>query len=83
MKRTRLQLERKNAGKTQDQVALETGYSSVFIKKLEAGTENPGRDTIFILSRYYGVSPEELFPDIFLGLYDRIPINMNEKNERS
>ncbi|WP_268899182.1 helix-turn-helix domain-containing protein [Brevibacillus laterosporus] len=74
MKRIRMQLERKKAGKTQEQVALETGYSSVFIRKLEYGTENPGRDTIFILSGYYGVSPQELFPDIFLALYDRIPI---------
>ena len=71
MKRLRLVLERKKRKLTQAQAAKGVGISTVYLRKLEAGTENPGRDTMISISVFYDTPAEELFPDLFCAIYDR------------
>lgn len=78
MKRFRLINERNKRGFTQAKVAKGVGISTVYLRKLEAGTENPGRDTMIALSVYYNVPAEELFPDLFCTYYDRNSIIKKE-----
>lgn len=80
MKRFRLVNERNKRELTQAKVAKDVGISTVYLRKLEAGTENPGRDTMIALSVYYNVPAEELFPDLFCAFYDRNSIIKREMN---
>jgi transcriptional regulator with XRE-family HTH domain len=75
MKRETLILNRKNRNKTQQEVAADLGISAIYLRKLEAGTANPGRDIMINVERYYGVSMRDLFPDIFLPDVDTKCIN--------
>jgi transcriptional regulator with XRE-family HTH domain len=71
MKRERLILERKKKKKTQLEVALDLGISQVYVRKLESGTVNPGRNTMIKFENYYGLGSKKLFPDIFFELNDK------------
>jgi len=55
---------RKEKG-TQAKVASDNGISTVYLRMIENGTYTPGRDLMFRLSNYFGISAEELFPDYF------------------
>ena len=65
MKRNTLVACRVTFEKTQAQAAEDLSISEVYLRMLEAGTRNPGRDLTFKISEYYGKSAQELFPDIF------------------
>lgn len=53
--------------RTQTEVATEIGISQKYLSKLELGKRTPSMPIASKLSRYYQISLEELFPDIFLG----------------
>ncbi|MDX5091645.1 helix-turn-helix transcriptional regulator [Lactobacillus crispatus] len=65
-KRIELIVARIRKDKTQIQAAKEIAVSVNYLRKLELGIESPGRDTMFCIARYYGVSERILFPDLFL-----------------
>lgn len=65
MKRERLTEERTKRNKIRRVVAEELGISDVMLKKLETGAANPGRETMFRISEYYGHDVKVLFPDLF------------------
>ncbi|BCJ86506.1 helix-turn-helix domain-containing protein [Effusibacillus dendaii] len=71
MKRERLISERNKKRKTQLQVAQDLDISEVYVRKLESGSVNPGRDTMFKFENYYKVDAKKLFPDIFLRFDDK------------
>lgn len=75
MKRKTLIFHRKIRNKTQKEAAAELGISAIYLRKLESGTANPGRDVMINMERYYGVSMRDLFPDIFLPDIDTKCIN--------
>ncbi|WP_018131375.1 helix-turn-helix domain-containing protein [Effusibacillus pohliae] len=57
--------ERTSRNLTQEQVAMQLGISTIYLRKLEGGQSKPGRETMLKLERFYGVPARELFPDIF------------------
>lgn len=71
MKRQELIEQRNKRNKTQQQVADDLGISAVYVRKLESGSVNPGRDTMFNFESYYSVSVKELFPDLFFSTDDK------------
>ncbi|EHQ92102.1 helix-turn-helix transcriptional regulator [Desulfosporosinus youngiae] len=55
---------RKKKGK-QKEVAKDLGISEVYVRMIENGTFNPGRDLMFKMSRYFDEPIEILFPDLY------------------
>ncbi|MFC4768498.1 helix-turn-helix transcriptional regulator [Effusibacillus consociatus] len=70
MRRERLSKERASRNLTQEQVAMEIGISTIYLRKLEGGQSKPGRETMLKLEHFYGVPARDLFPDIFSGFSD-------------
>lgn len=52
--------------KTQTEVANKLGISQKYLSKLELEKRNPSMVMASKISKYYGQSVEQLFPDIFL-----------------
>lgn len=50
---------------TQNQAAALIGISEVFLRKIEAGTSNPGRETSLKFEAFYQKSERALFPDLY------------------
>lgn len=67
--------ERIKKNLTQKQVADILGISEVFVRKIEKGIRNPGRETMLKFEKLYSVSERELFPDLFFILNDTFCIN--------
>lgn len=65
MKRERLIQERKKRNKTRKDTAKEIMISEVYVRMIENGTANPGRNTMLKFSKYYGLGLKTLFPDLF------------------
>ncbi|NGP45392.1 helix-turn-helix transcriptional regulator [Bacillaceae bacterium SIJ1] len=63
--RQKLAHERYKRGWTQRVVAEKMDISEVYVRKLEKGVANPGRETMVRFEQLYGVSVYELFDDIF------------------
>ncbi len=63
--RERLITERKNRKWSQEVVAKKLGISNVYVRKIEKGIANPGRETMIRFSNLYGQKSEILFPDLF------------------
>ena len=56
----KLKKARKDAGYTQEQVALETGISRTIIAYLETGKREPSLENLGILADFYNVSVDWL-----------------------
>lgn len=56
---------RKEKKLTQKQVAEHIGISEVFVRMIENGSRNPGRETMLKFELLFGKSDRELFPDLF------------------
>ncbi|MGM0853104.1 MAG: helix-turn-helix transcriptional regulator [Bacillota bacterium] len=65
MKRVKLIEIRKQKQLTQKQVAEVLGISEVYVRKIEKGDSNPGRDTMLKFQQFYQYDISELFPDLF------------------
>lgn len=50
---------------SQSQVAHEIGISQQYLSKIESGERNPGFRIACIISNYYNLPINYLFPDIF------------------
>ncbi len=56
---------------TQYQLALALDISTVYVRKLEKGVANPGRETMLKYERFFGVDMRKLFPDLFFTINDK------------
>jgi putative transcriptional regulator len=63
--RQRLVKERQKRKLTQKQVAQIIGISEVYVRKIEKGEKNPGRETMLKFGKLYDLNERELFPDLF------------------
>lgn len=63
--RKRLVNERKKRKLTQKQVAEALEISSVYVRKIEKGERNPGRETMLKFEKLYGIQDRVLFEDLF------------------
>lgn len=75
MKRRKLIELRKQRNLTQRQVAESLGISEVYVRKIEKGDSDPGRETMVKFQQFYQYELTELFPDIFLINFDTKCIN--------
>lgn len=57
--------ERKKREFTRKQVAEILGISEIFVRKIEEGSRNPGRETMLKFEKLYEKPAEELFPELF------------------
>lgn len=60
---------------TQQQLADKLGISTVYVRKLEKGVVNPGRETLVKYEKFFNKDMKQLFPDLFLSNYDKKIIN--------
>ncbi len=51
-------------------MAERLGISEVYVRKIENGARNPGRETMLKFEKLYAVSDRELFPDLFQVIFD-------------
>lgn len=63
--RTRLVEERVKQSFTQKQVAEILEISVVYVRKIEKGQRNPGRETLLKFEKLYKVPAKKLFPELF------------------
>lgn len=80
MIRERLTHERKKRNKSRTETAYELGISEVYVRLLENGTANPGRDMMIRISKYYGLEVDVLFPDLFAAINDKEIIKNDGRN---
>jgi len=73
--RQRLVDERNKRNLTQKQVAEILEISEVYVRKIEKGLRNPGRETMLKFEKLYGVQDRQLFPDLFNVSIDTKRIN--------
>lgn len=71
VRRERLIQEREKRSKTRALVAEKLGISVIYLRMLERGSANPGRDVMFRFAEYYGLSIKTLFPDLFTPKSDK------------
>ena len=57
----RLQIERRNAGLTQEELAASIGRSVDLVSRLERATSSPSMETIALLAEALNTSPASLF----------------------
>ncbi|MBU8787280.1 MULTISPECIES: helix-turn-helix transcriptional regulator [Bacillus] len=72
--RKRLIEERLKRRLTQKQVAERLNTSEIYVRKIERGACNLGRNTMLKFETLYSVSDRELFPDLFQIDFDKIRI---------
>lgn len=71
MERKLLLSLRINSELTQKELAEKLGISTVYVRKLEKGVVNPGRDTMLDYEEFFDVDMRKLFPDLFLRKNDK------------
>lgn len=64
VRRLQFQKHRRRLNVSQRQVSIDLGVSESHIRNIESGRGNPDVKLLFKLSVYFGVPPEELFPDL-------------------
>ncbi|MBA4544481.1 helix-turn-helix transcriptional regulator [Thermoactinomyces daqus] len=75
--RKRLKEERKKRKLTQKELAKRLGISEVWVKKIENGVSDPGRNLMFKFEKFFGLSHRELFPDLFEQIDDTFCIKIS------
>ncbi|MGJ9460324.1 helix-turn-helix transcriptional regulator [Oceanobacillus sp. CF4.6] len=71
MKRELLLQLRNKRRLTQQQLAEELDISTVYVRKLEKGVVNPGRETMLKYERFFEKDMRKLFPDLFFSINDK------------
>lgn len=56
---------------TQQELAETLDISTVYVRKLEKGVANPGRETMLKYESFFQVDMRKLFPDLFFEIYDK------------
>ncbi|GAE29792.1 helix-turn-helix domain-containing protein [Halalkalibacter hemicellulosilyticus] len=65
MKRIDLINERSKRQLSREEVGKALGISTIYVRKIENGERNPGRETMVKFAEFYEVSERRLFPDLF------------------
>lgn len=78
--RERLVQERLKKNWTQKQVAIKLKLSEVYVRKIEKGDRNPGRETMLKFEQLFSVSDRILFPDLFFIRDDTKCIKNDKQN---
>lgn len=71
MERKTLLQQRMEHDLTQQQLAKKLGISTVYVRKLEKGVVNPGRETLVRYESFFNKDMKTLFPDLFFGTNDK------------
>lgn len=71
MERKLLRQLREKQKLTQQKLGEELGISTIYVRKLEKGVANPGRETMIKYENYFRKSMKELFPDLFFNNNDK------------
>lgn len=71
MERVKLLQLRKKHNLTQQELAEKLDISTVYVRKLEKGVVNPGRETLVKYEGFFKVDMKELFPDLFFNSNDK------------
>lgn len=64
---------------TQQSLAEKLDISTVFVRKIENGDANPGRETMLKYESFFNKDMRELFPDLFFNVDDKKLINSEKK----
>lgn len=56
---------------TQQQLGEELRISTVYVRTLEKGVVNPGRETMLKYERFFDKDMRKLFPDLFFAINDK------------
>ncbi|WP_077706031.1 helix-turn-helix transcriptional regulator [Virgibacillus dokdonensis] len=59
---------RKKHQLTQQELAKELGISTIYVRKIEKGDADPGRDTMVKYELFFNEDIKKLFPDIFYAI---------------
>lgn len=62
---------RKKHKLTQQELAEKLGISTVYVRKLEKGVVNPGRETLVKYEQFFETDMKVLFPDLFFNSNDK------------
>lgn len=62
---------RKKHKLTQQELAKKLGISTVYVRKLEKGVVNPGRETLVKYEQFFETDMKVLFPDLFFNSNDK------------
>lgn len=79
--RDQLVIERQKKELTQEKLGKVLGISTVYVRKIEKGLRNPGRETMLKFETFYGVPARVLFPDLFQVSVDTKRIENKEKQQ--
>lgn len=71
MERTTLLQLRKKYKLTQQELAEKLGISTVYVRKLEKGVVNPGRETLVKYESFFKTDMKKMFPDLFFNTNDK------------
>lgn len=71
MEREFLKQLREKQNLTQQELAKELDISTVYVRKLEKGVVNPGRETLIKYENHFNKSMKKLFPDLFFSDNDK------------
>lgn len=71
MERKLLKQLRVKQNLTQHELAIKLGISTIYVRKLEKGVVNPGRETMINYEKYFKRSMKDLFPDLFFDNNDK------------
>ncbi|GAE32410.1 helix-turn-helix domain-containing protein [Halalkalibacter hemicellulosilyticus] len=83
MERKEILQLRKEKNLTQQQLAEKLGISTIYVRKLEKGVVNPGRETLVKYENFFGVDMKSLFPDLFFSNYDKKLINNKDDTKQA
>lgn len=62
---------RKRHKLTQQELAEKLGISTVYVRKLEKGVANPGRETLIKYEKFFDEDMKNMFPDLFYDNNDK------------
>lgn len=79
MERKALIQLRKKHRLTQQELAKELGISTIYVRKIEKGDADPGRETLVKYELFFNENIKKLFPDIFYGSNDIDKEKQNDK----
>lgn len=69
---------RRKAGMTQPQLADALGISAVYVRKIERGDRRPGNKVAAKYVKFFGISANKIFPDVYAALVDTKSIETKE-----
>lgn len=71
MERQLLKTLRIKSGLTQQELSEKLDISTIYVRKLEKGVANPGRETMIKYEFFFKTDMRKLFPDLFFEGNDK------------